>query len=209
MLMHGSSRAVLVTSGRAASGLVRYAQRLLGGQRPEVVLTSASPEAIAGLESFRGITVHVPAGGGTTKQAKTSTIADGDTIDLGRDDAGRTVSLEVHALAGAHASAITLLDRTSRVLFAGDALGTQGTPGLTLPTSAAQYREALTAWRASTDGAYDTLYTSHNHQWVTRPGYVDSLEAATTSALVTSPVPGCTARTAGTGELLAWVFESA
>ncbi len=90
--------------------------------------------------------------------------------------------------------------------FAGDALGTQGAAGLTLSGSLEEFGTALTEWRSETSGAYDTLYTSHNHQWHTRPAYVDSIQTAVASEPVTSPRPGYEAYRAGTGEALAWVF---
>jgi glyoxylase-like metal-dependent hydrolase (beta-lactamase superfamily II) len=97
-------------------------------------------------------------------------IRAGDRIGIGRDRAHRPVSLRVHALPGRRPGSITLLDPVSRVLLAGDALGVQGTRGLTLTTSRESFLAALGAWRAETDGHYDTLYTAHNHQWLTRPG---------------------------------------
>ena len=99
----------------------------------------------------------------------------------------------------------------SRVLYAGDALGTQGTDGLVLSSSLADFADALQAWRGDTDTRYDTLYTSHNYQWFTRPAYVDSLQAAAAAGLagdgayVPSPLPGYRALTSGTADVTAWI----
>lgn len=61
------------------------------------------------------------------------------------------------------------------------------------------------------DGRYDTLYTAHNHQWHTRPAYVDSLAAAAAAGLssedafVATPNPGYGALTAGAADATAWM----
>lgn len=70
-------------------------------------------------------------------------IRAGDRIGIGRDRAHRPVSLRVHALPGRRPGSITLLDPVSRVLLAGDALGVQGTRGLTLTTSRESFLAAL------------------------------------------------------------------
>ncbi|MFD1824624.1 hypothetical protein [Mumia zhuanghuii] len=206
-LVRGTNKAVLITSGRAAPGLARYAQRLVRSRRLDVVLTSGDPAGIAGIRNFAGHDVWVPKGAEVGRQHRhVRTLRPGDSIDLGRDTDGRRVRLAVDALPGVRDDAVTLLDPVSRVLFAGDALGTQGAAGLTLSGSLEEFGTALTEWRSETSGAYDTLYTSHNHQWHTRPAYVDSIQTAVASEPVTSPRPGYEAYRAGTGEALAWVF---
>ncbi|MER5705065.1 MBL fold metallo-hydrolase [Micromonospora sp. NPDC002296] len=206
-LFAGTTRALLVTSGRSAPGLVRYAKRLVRHPRIEIVLTDGDPASLKGIGQFSGHRLIVPAGVSVPRRLGSVThVRDGDRIDIGRDQGERRVSLEVHALPGRRNDSITLLDPVSRVLFAGDALGVQGSRGLTLATSRDAFRTGLGAWRARTDGRYDTIYTAHNHQWLTRPGYVDAVHAAVSGAPVTSPQPGYQAFTSGTGEFLAWVF---
>ncbi|MGC4806242.1 MBL fold metallo-hydrolase [Micromonospora sp. DT233] len=207
LLLTGTTRALLVTSGRSAPGLLRYAKRLARHPRIEVVLTDGDPASLAGIGQFAGHRLIVPDGVTVPRRLGPVTrVGDGDRIDIGRDRAGRRVRLEVYALPGRCADSVTLLDPVSRVLFAGDALGVQGTRGLTLGTSPAAFRTGLRAWRARTDGRYDTIYTAHNHQWLTRPGYVDAVQAAVDGPPVASPQPGHQAFTSGAGEFLAWVF---
>ncbi|MFD5629004.1 hypothetical protein [Streptomyces sp. NPDC127072] len=206
-LVVGSRRALLVASGRSAPGLARYARRLTGSSRLEVVLTDGDFAVADGVGRFDGFPLIVPAGVPVPRRSAPVTyIRAGDRLDIGRDRAHRGVSLEVHALPGRRADSLTLLDPVSRVLYAGDALGVQGVRGLTLSTSREVFATALDGWRAKTDGRYDTLYTAHNHQWLTRPGYVDSLHTAVHGPPVASPMPGYEAFTSGTGEFLAWVF---
>ncbi|GAA4727970.1 MBL fold metallo-hydrolase [Phytohabitans rumicis] len=207
-LISGTERALLIASGRSAPGLIRYAKRLAGRSRLDVVLTDGDPASLDGIGQFDGQPLMAPAGVPVPRRRSgpVTYLRDGDRIGIGRDQAHRRVSLEVHALPGRRTDSITLLDPVSRVLFAGDALGIQGTRGLTLGSSRDAFRTALDVWRAKTTGRYDTIYTAHNHQWLTRPGYVDSLWAATTGQPVTSPQPGYDAFTSGSGELLAWVF---
>ena len=135
----------------------------------------------------------------------------GDTIDLGRDSARRRVHLEVHPLAGHATEGLTLLDPVSRVLYAGGSLGTQGTAGLILTSTLAEFTTSLPSWRSGTERRYDTLYTAHNHQWFTRPAHVDSLAAAAAAGLaddgahVASPLPGHRGLTSGMTDVTAWI----
>ncbi|MEU4657644.1 hypothetical protein AB0G32_27550 [Streptomyces sp. NPDC023723] len=206
-LVVGTRRALLVASGRSAPGLARYAQRLIGHAHLEVVLTDGDPAGLDGVHRFDGLPLIVPTGVSVPRRSGSVThVRDGDRLDIGRDRQQRGVSLEVHALPGRRTDSITLLDPVSRVLYASDALGVQGVRGLTLSTSRKAFATALDGWRAKTDGRYDTLYTAHNHQWLTRPGYTDSLHTAVHGPPVASPMPGYEAFSSGTGEFLAWVF---
>lgn len=186
------------------------------GLRLDIVVTSDDADQIGGLDQFPKSTVYVPekaelSGLKSSLRRRIVRVGHGDSIDLGNDADGRPVSLVVHALPGHNASCITLLDATSRVLFSGDALGTQGVDGLVLGTSRENFVAALSVWRAATDGQYDTLYTAHNHQWFTRPAYVDSVAAALTAppSTPTPPKPGYTSYTAGITDVLAWVHVPA
>ncbi|MGJ6978960.1 MBL fold metallo-hydrolase [Aestuariimicrobium soli] len=221
-LMRGSKRALLIGTGVGSPGLLAFVRRTLAGSGVplEVIVTSGDDDQLGGLEQFRGCTVHAFEGTdlGTGRTTGVVRHRAGDVIDLGRDSSGRTVGLEVQPLPGHSSDAITLLDATSRVLFAGDALGTQGgsSAGLVLSSSdLAGYQAALSGWRAHTDGAFDTLYTAHNHQWFTRPAYVDSVATAVAAgvsnpgAFVASPLPGHRGLTAGTGDVQAFVHVPA
>lgn len=152
-LVKGASRALLIrTPGSAATAnLDAAAARLAGG----VAITSA-----------------VLSGSGA--------VAEGQTLDLGLDKAGRPLRFEAHALAGQ----MTLVDINDRLLFSGDALGTQGTAeGLVLQSPLAAYSTALAAWRGKTDGAYDVVFTAGNYQWTTPPAFVDRLSDAVKAGL--------------------------
>ncbi|WP_413775614.1 hypothetical protein [Micromonospora sp. RTGN7] len=66
--------------------------------------------------------------------------------------------------------------------------------------------EADRRWAARCSQVVLTIYTAHDHQWLTRPGYVDAAQAAVSGPPVTSPQPSYEAFTSGAGEFLAWVF---
>ncbi|GGJ53124.1 hypothetical protein [Streptomyces brasiliensis] len=211
-LMRGSQRALLITSGRSKPGVAEYAAGIAGpGAKLDVLITDGDPAGLAGLSQFDGYDLFAPKGVSVpSRRGSITYLVDGDTIDLGKDSGGRRVKLQVDVLPGRRPEAITVLDPVSRALFTGESLGTQGTDGLTLGTTVAAFTKALATWRTCTDGHYDTIYTAHNYQWVTRPAYVDSLQAAADAdPVATSPVPGYKARTSGTGELLAWLFTTA
>jgi glyoxylase-like metal-dependent hydrolase (beta-lactamase superfamily II) len=77
------------------------------------------------------------------------------------------------------AAHVTLLDANDRMVFTGSALGMQGADsGWSPPGGAQAYKATLADWRSRTDGRYDILYTSRNHQWYTSPSYVDQLAQA-------------------------------
>jgi glyoxylase-like metal-dependent hydrolase (beta-lactamase superfamily II) len=179
-LIVGSQKALLVGSGSGTPGLAAFVKRLAGAVPVEVIVTSSDPGQIGGLAQFTGATVYIPdsmpAPAGTSGAIRMSR---GSRIDLGVDGAGRPLLLEIYPLSGHDPSGITLLDTANRVLFGGDALGTQGNDaGLILREPLASFSSALERWRTATDGKYDAVYTAHNFEWFTSPAYVDSLQAA-------------------------------
>ncbi|MBN9319848.1 MAG: hypothetical protein BGN86_11220 [Caulobacterales bacterium 68-7] len=145
--------------------------QLIKGSRASLVIGAAS--TAPGLEAF----VRRLVGAGPLEWAPMAdgSLKEGAVIDLGVDSAGRPLRLEARTLG----AAVTLIDSTNRVLFAGSALGVQGADsGWSPPGGAAAYKAALTTWRAKTDGRYDVIYTAGNHQWFTSPAYVDELGKA-------------------------------
>ncbi|NHC45085.1 MBL fold metallo-hydrolase [Motilibacter aurantiacus] len=214
-LVRGSERAVLIGSGRGTPGLMHFARRWSRGTELELVVTSDDPGQIGGLSQFRHNHVHLPRGASipTTGLTSYSYVGQGNSIPLGTDAAGRPVALEVHALPGHSPTGITLLDPVSRVLFSGDALGEQGPGGLVLDSSLQEFAAALAAWRSRTDGRYGVVYTAHNHQWLTSPAYVDSVQAAVLDGIARGPaayVPGRpgfhTLRSPGAADVVAYVL---
>jgi glyoxylase-like metal-dependent hydrolase (beta-lactamase superfamily II) len=209
-LVRGTRRAALITSGLAARGLVRYAQHLERRHRVEVVLTCDADQARDRLHRFAGHRVWVVGEKSSWRRRggdDARVVDPGTVIDLGRDTSGRHTGLRTDILSGSDGGSATLLDEVSRALFAGDALGTEGTQGLVLDRPAAEFAPDLEQWAGRTAGAYDTVYTAHNHQWFTPPGYVDALRAALAAPPVSSPRPGHRAWTSGSGSSVAWVFE--
>jgi glyoxylase-like metal-dependent hydrolase (beta-lactamase superfamily II) len=184
-LVAGSTKALLIGSGSGTPGIAAFVKKLSGALPLEVLATSGDPGQLGGLAQFAGSTIYLPNGvSAGASGAKIVRLTPGTTIDLGVDRAGRPLRLEVHPLSGHDAAGITLLDPANRVLFGGDALGTQGTDaGLILRQPLAAFATALEAWRTATDGKYDVVYTAHNFEWFTSAAYVDSLQAAVKKGL--------------------------
>jgi glyoxylase-like metal-dependent hydrolase (beta-lactamase superfamily II) len=183
-LIVGSTKALLVGTGSGTPGLAAFVTRLAGSRPIEVIATSDDDGQIGGLAQFGDKTIYLPKGLTSSSGVRAKAVADGDRIDLGVDRTGRPLVLEVHALAGHSPFGLTLLDPANRVLFGGDALGTQAPDaGLVLHAPLADFARALTAWRAATDGKYDVVYTAHNYQWLTSPAYVDELQKAAARGL--------------------------
>jgi len=159
-LLKGSDRAALIGSDSGSPGLDALIARLAGSLPLDVVLTG-----------------------------KTGHLRDADVLNLGTDDAGRAVQLEVIAF-GVQP---TLLDLNDRILFTGEALGMQGPDaGLMAQSDYAEYSKTLDAWRKRSDGRYDILYTGRNSEWFTSPAYVDELAKVVNRAAagdVTGAVP--------------------
>jgi glyoxylase-like metal-dependent hydrolase (beta-lactamase superfamily II) len=179
-LLVGATRALLIGTGSGTAGVGTFVENLAGTLPLDVVVTSDDPDQIGGLADFKTHTVYLPAGvAPSTALANVHRIGRGDVIDLGLDRAGRPLRLEVHTLAGHSATGLTLLDVNDRVLFAGDALGTQDADaGLVLTVPLSAFARAFATWRSETDGRYDVVYTAHNYQWFTSPQYVDELQHA-------------------------------
>ncbi len=172
-LIKGSRASLLIGSGSGAPGLLALVRKLVGDGPLEVVLLDADPAREAGLGELQPDTIYLA-----------QRMPAGAVIDLGLDGAGRPLRLEVEALGGA----ATLIDINDRLLFAGSALGVQGADsGWSPPGGALAYKIALAMWRARTNGRYDVIYTSGNHQWFTSPTYVDELGKALDKAIAGAP----------------------
>jgi len=179
-LIVGSTKALLVGTGTGTPGVAAFVRNLAGQTPLEVIATSDDDGQIGGLGQFAETTVYLPKGVPAPAGIKNAKfVGAGDHIDLGVDRAGRPLVLEIHALLGHSTTGITLLDPANRVLFGGDALGTQGPDaGLILRAPLSAFAAALASWRTVTDGKYDVVYTAHNYQWFTSPAYVDELQKA-------------------------------
>ena len=185
-LIKGSTKALLVGTGSGTPGIAAYAARLAGTLPLEVIVTSDDADQVGGLSQFQKNHVYLPATStmATTGLGTVTRVKQGDRIALGNDRAGQLLEIEVYSLSGHAASGLTLLDVSDRLLLTGDALGTQsGDGGLVLQDSLADFARALAAWRAATDGKYDSIYTAHNYQWYTSPAYVDQVQAAVQKGL--------------------------
>lgn len=186
-LLVGSSRALLIGAGAAAEapGLRTLAERLAGKVPLDVAVTSDDPGQIGGLAQFSRSVLHLPESVAVPTGARqVRRLIRGSRIDLGMDTEGRPLVVESQPLGGHSPAGLTLISVNDRVLFAGDALGTQGpNAALILREPLADFAPRLAAWRTMTDGRYDVIYTSHNFQWFTAAAYVDQLQEAITRGL--------------------------
>ena len=182
-LIKGSTKALLVGTGGGAPGLAAFVAKLAGSVPVEVIITSDDPGQIGGLAQFAANRIYLLTGSailvtGPALRSVTE-VGQGDVIALGRDSANRQIEIEVHPLAGHSAMGLTLLDLTDRVLLAGDALGMQGTDnGLILREPLPAFAASFKSWRSRTDGKYDLVFTSRNHEWQTPPAFIEQLQAA-------------------------------
>ncbi|MDB5441430.1 MAG: hypothetical protein JWM33_3857 [Caulobacteraceae bacterium] len=166
------SEVYLLRGKDVSAYLVKGADRALLVRTAGAVATPGLDAAAARLAGSMPVTSAVVAGAGAAR--------DGQEIDLGLDKGGRPLKFEAYDLSGR----ITLLDVNDRLLFSGDALGTQGAAeGLVLEGALPAYAAALSAWRGRTDGKYDVVLTAGNYQWTTPPVFVDRLSDAVKAGL--------------------------
>lgn len=185
-LIKGSTKALLVGTGAGAPGLADFVGRLAGTVPLEVIITSDDPGQIGGLAQFAAHKIYVPRGANLAGRQlrNTAEVGRGDVIALGKDRSGREIEIQVHPLTGHSPAGLTLLSVHDRVLLSGDALGMQAADnGLILREPLPAFAEVFKAWRAQTDGKYDLVYTSRNHEWQTSPAFVEQLQAAVTRGL--------------------------
>ena len=178
-LIKGSAKALLVGTGAGAPGLAAFVTKLAGPVPIEVIVTSDDLGQTGGLAQFPNNRVYLPRGASIPRNgwSNVTEVGRGDVIPLGQDSAGRPLQIEVNPLAGHSPNGLTLLDVNDRVLLSGDALGMQGADnGLILRDALPAFASAFKAWREQTDGKYDLVYTSRNHEWQTTPAFVDQLQ---------------------------------
>jgi glyoxylase-like metal-dependent hydrolase (beta-lactamase superfamily II) len=202
-LLVGSNKALLFGTGSGRPGLSEFVKKFAGSKPVEVVISSDDSEQIGGLAQFASNKIYLPKGSkiATASLRSTAYVGAGDKIDLGVDSLGKPQLVEVYPLVGHSTAGLTLLDSGDRLLFGGDALGTQGgasdsagrgrggaasqanSGGLILKANLADFDKAFSAWRTQTDGKYDVVYTAHNYQWFTAPAYIDQLQSAVRAGL--------------------------
>jgi glyoxylase-like metal-dependent hydrolase (beta-lactamase superfamily II) len=177
-LLKGSKEALLIGTGSGAPGLAAVVARLAGHTPLAVAISDDDPDQLGGLAQLHPRIVYGAAQVAHAVEASAfSELQDGETIDLGTDAAGRPLALRADALTGHSDAGFTFLETGDRLLFGGDAIGTQG-EYLLLHVDPKDFATALANWRKKTDGRYDVVYTAHNPQWYTSPVYVDELSQA-------------------------------
>jgi glyoxylase-like metal-dependent hydrolase (beta-lactamase superfamily II) len=192
-LLRGSSAALLVGTGRGAPGLARIVDRLREGRPLDVALLDGSADQIGGLSQLEPRTIYGPPGG-----PGTVALADGQEIDLGKDDLGRPLEVEAQGFRVAGTTRLTLVAGEDGLLFSGDALGRRtGLPGFDgaepVPFDISDpraYAIGLSDWSSRTIGKYRALYSTGTADWFTNPQYVVELEQAVHMALSDPASPG-------------------
>ncbi|TCL57699.1 putative peptidase [Hydrogenispora ethanolica] len=179
--MKGTQKALLIDTGMGGGNLREYVGRLAGGLPVAVVLTHGHPDHVGQADQFHQVYLSrkddaVAVSISNVDPSRYIDINEGDVMDLG----GR--ALKVLSFPGHTPGSIVLLDETNRLLFTGDAVGTQSARGgLWLHLAGCpyidEYLATLKTVRAKIDGKYDLLLTGHNQKAVA-PQYLDYLQAA-------------------------------
>ncbi|MFA6506489.1 MAG: MBL fold metallo-hydrolase [Treponemataceae bacterium] len=179
-LVRGEKKALLIDTGMGTGDLKAYVKNLAEGLPLEVAITHGHPDHV-GQAALFGSYYFPTADKATAAEFKFvpkeyKGLKEGMTFDLGNQ------VLKVYALPGHTPGSVVLLDEANRLLFTGDAVGTQSHMGglwIQWPNapSIEQYLASLKAFRVKTDGKYAKVFTGHNLKAIDAR-YIDYLEMA-------------------------------
>ena len=205
-LIAGSRRALLVGTGAGVPGLQKIVQRLAGSLPLDVALLDADPAQTGGLAQLQPATLYTGAGV-PVQDARARVLANGESIDLGLDLAGRPLLLEAQSLPVPGKPSLTLLENNDGLIFVGTALGALS-PLTPLPVADPMaLQEALSDWLLRVGGRFRNLYATPSPAWYTDPVYIDQLRQVLNRAISGPtnsqgvPVAGKLADEAGTSEV--------
>jgi hypothetical protein len=183
-LLHGSTSALLIGTGGGEPGLAAFVHSLIGDLPLDVAVLDRDPRQAGGLAQLNPRHVYVAASK-VLNGVPATVIADGATINLGLDPAGKPLVLEAESFQSGGVANLSLLNPTDRALFAGNAFEKHdATPGMRggANSNPEQDNAARAAWLSKLNGRFDVVYLADNSSWFTSP----ETFAATVSATAPS-----------------------
>jgi hypothetical protein len=180
-LLRGSKSALLVGTGAGENGLANFIHSLISDLPLDVAILDKEPGQTGGIAQLSPRHVYVAASD-ILNGVPASVIADGATIDLGLDQAGKPLLLEAASFQSDGAANLSLLNAADRVLFAGNAFEKYKALALRIRDESAptpkQDSETRMAWMEKLKGRFDTVYLASSTSWFTSPETLEATLAA-------------------------------
>lgn len=178
-LIKGKSKVAVIDTGMGEGNLRAIAEKHAGGLPLELILTHGHADHALSANQFETVYMNRKDDGRLPKNVNPSSFKDiksGDIFDLGG------VTLKAYDLPGHTAGSMVFVSPELRLLFSGDAVGTQSSQGglwLQLPGClyVDEYQAVLKNFIAKTQGQFDSILTGHNAGPV-RPKYLDYMVLA-------------------------------
>jgi len=170
-LLRGSTSALLIGTGGGEPGLAAFIRSLAGDLPLDVAVLDRDPRQAGGLAQLNPRHVYVAAAD-VLNGVPATVIADGASIDLGLDSAGKPFTLEAASFQADGVANLTLLNPADRVLFAGNAFEKRDAPPRTPVTPIPTPEEdnaARAAWLSKVKGRFDSVYLATNARWYNSP----------------------------------------
>ena len=165
-LLHGSKSALLIGTGGGAPGLASFVHHLIGSLPLDVAILDRDGRQTGGLAQLHPRNVYV-AGSSVLNGVPATVLRDGASIDLGLNQAGQPLVLEVGSFQSDGVTNMSLLNVAERVLFAGNAFEKPvAQPRMMMQMSKPEEDQAArAAWMTRMSGRFDLVYVASNARW--------------------------------------------
>lgn len=178
-IVKGKNKVALIDTTMGEGNLRAVVERHADGLPVELIVTHGHVDHASSANQFKTVYMNRKDNGSLPKQVDPSSFTDiksGDLFDLGG------VTLQAYALPGHTPGSMVFVCPAKRLLFTGDAVGTQSSKGglwLQLPGClyVDEYQAVLKGFIAGTAGQYDSIFTGHNPGPV-GPKYLDYMVLA-------------------------------
>jgi len=180
-LLHGSTSALLIGTGGGEPGLAAFVRSLIGNLPLDVAVLDKDQRQAGGIAQLNPRHVYVAASN-VLNGVPATVIADGATIDLGFDPAGKPLVLEAVSFQSDGVANLSLLNPADRALFAGNAFEKHDAPRRmpgAPPPDPERDKAARAAWLSKLQGRFDVVYLATNSNWFTSPETFAAIVSAT------------------------------
>lgn len=184
-LLCGSKSALLIGTGGGGPGLGAFVRNLTGGLPLDAAILDRDSRQAAGLAQLSPRHIYVAASN-VLNGVPATVLADGETIDLGLNQAGQPLKLEAASFQTDGVANLSLLNAADRVLYAGNAFEKQAgaaPPRMQQQLSKPEEDQASrSAWMAGMRSRFDLIYVASNARWYSTAKELEDWLAAKTKA---------------------------
>lgn len=163
-ILKGKNRAAVIDTAMGEGNLRAIVEKHSDGLPVELIITHGHGDHALSANQFQTVYMNLKDGAGLPKNVNSSSFKntkDGDILDLGG------ITLKAYELPGHTGGSMVFVSPELRLLFSGDAVGTQSNQGglwLQLPGClfVDEYQAVLKKFIARTAGQFDSILTGHN-----------------------------------------------